>query len=106
MNDDRDYNERHTIYLQPSAAWIQKQADAFVAEMERQKRLALSSPANNATEELPRQLSPEEIANLSESEYAIYSAAMRERKRRKQLQKREDPTDKPGKSGGYQPTIL
>ena len=106
MNDDRDYTERHTVWPQPSGAWIQKQADAFVAEMERQKRLYPIPPADKAPEELPRQLSPEEIAELSESDYIIYAAAMRERKRRKQLQKREDATDKPGKSGGYQPTIL
>jgi len=52
--------------------------------------------------ELRKHIKPRDIAKMSESEYAIYLAEAREQIRRKYSKKRVDPSDKPGKSGGYQ----
>ena len=84
----------------------QREEAAFLREMERQTRLYPHASFTKVPDEFPRQLTSEEIAALSTSDFAIYSAAMRELKRRKHLKKREDAADKPGKSGGYQPGVL
>ena len=69
--------------------------------MERQTRLYGSASTENVAEELPRHLTADEIATLSASDYAIYNAAMREKKRRKALIKREDEKDDPGKGSSW-----
>ena len=52
-------------------------------------------------DEQPPQLTKEEIANLSESDYAIYNAKARYWKRLKRLIKREDAKDKPGTGSSW-----
>lgn len=46
----------------------------------------------------------DKTAPVSESDYVIRQAERRDRLRRESLRSRVDPMDKPGKSGGYQPT--
>lgn len=84
----------------------QREADTFNREMERQTRLFSPSTPYKIPDELPKPLSIEEIQKLTPSERAIYEAAMRERKRRAQLRRRENAANKPGKSGGYHPGVL
>ena len=78
----------------------------FGAEMTRQETLGPLPTKLEFEKELRRQLSSADIAQMSDSEYKIYRAQVRERVRRKFLGTRIDPTYKLGKSGGYQPTAM
>ena len=101
------YAERQSDrWIHVSKQWINRQADQFDAEMKRQKTLGPLPAKLEFGKELRRQLSSADIAQMSDSEYKIYRAQVRERVRRKFLGARIDPTYKLGKSGGYQPTAM
>ena len=87
-----------------SEQWINRQADEFEAEMKRQKAMGPLPTNLDFENELRRQLTDRDIAQMSESDYEIYRAEVRERVHRKLLGARIDATYKVGKSGGYQPT--
>ena len=105
--DEPTYAERQSDrWIHVSKQWINRQADQFDAEMKRQKTLGPLPAKLEFGKELRRQLSSADIAQMSDSEYKIYRAQVRERVRRKFLGTRIDPTYKLGKSGGYQPTAM
>ena len=89
-----------------SEQWINRQADQFDAEMKRQKKLRPLPTKLEFEKELCCQLSSADMAQMSDSEYKIYRAQVREPVRRKFLGARIDPTYELGKSGGYQPTAM
>jgi hypothetical protein len=88
--------------MQTEDEWMQRQAEGFQKEMERQKQNPCVKLLPNDQEKLIKPKTREEIEKMSPQEYEMYAADMRARKRRKQLQKREDASAKPGKSGGFQ----
>jgi hypothetical protein len=104
---EANYAERQSDrWVQVSKQWINRQAEQFDAEMKRQKTMGPLPTKLEFEKELRNQLSSADIAQISDSEYKIYQAQVRERVRRKFLGARIDPTYKLGKSGGYQPTAM
>ena len=101
------YAERQSErWVHVSQQWINRQAEQFDAEMKRQKTLGSLPAKLEFGKELGRQLSSADIAQMSDSEYKIYRAQVREPVCRKFLGARIDPTYKLGKSGGYQPAAM
>jgi hypothetical protein len=102
-----NYAERQSDrWVHVSKQWINRQADQFDAEMKRRKTLGPVPTKLEFEKELRRQLSSADIAQMSGREYKIYRAQVRKRVRRKLLGARIDPTNKLGKSGGYQFTAI
>ena len=80
------YAERQSErWVHVSKQWINRQAEQFDAEMKRQKTLGPLPAKLEFGKELRRQLSSADIAQMSDSEYKIYRAQVRERVRRKFL---------------------
>ena len=101
--DEPSYDERQSNpWRLTSEQWFQRQAAEFDAEMQRQRIKYPNSVLKKIRIELRKHIKPRDIAKMSESEYAIYLAEAREQIRRKYSKKRVDPSDKPGKSSGYQ----